>query len=69
MVSNSLISPENLRQRQGGAAGRERLTRMSKTTRATQALEKLGVKFSLHTYDYDPDADSISLQALRRRGC
>ena len=68
MVSNSLISPENLRQRQGGAAGRERLTRMSKTTRATQALEKLGVKFSLHTYDYDPDADSIGLQAAEALG-
>ena len=29
---------------------------MSKTTRATQALEKLGVKFTLHAYDYDADA-------------
>ena len=36
---------------------------MSKTTRATQALEKLGVKFTLHAYDYDPDAASIGLQA------
>src|SRR5258705_3047293 len=36
---------------------------MSKTTRATQALEKLGVKFTLHAYDYDPDADSIGMQA------
>jgi len=34
---------------------------MSKTTRATQALEKLGVKFTLHAYDYDPDAASIGL--------
>jgi Cys-tRNA(Pro)/Cys-tRNA(Cys) deacylase len=41
---------------------------MSKTTRATQALEKLGVKFSLHTYDYDPDADSIGLQAAEALG-
>src|SRR5512138_407036 len=29
---------------------------MSKTTRATQALEKLGVKFTLHAYEYDPYA-------------
>jgi Cys-tRNA(Pro)/Cys-tRNA(Cys) deacylase len=41
---------------------------MSKTTRATQALEKLGVKFSLHTYDYDPDADSVGLQAAEALG-
>ena len=39
---------------------------MSKTTRATQMLEKLGVKFTLHTYDYDPDAESIGLQAADR---
>jgi Cys-tRNA(Pro)/Cys-tRNA(Cys) deacylase len=39
---------------------------MSKTT--TQALEKLGVKFTLHTYDYDPDADSIGLQAAAALG-
>ena len=36
---------------------------MSKTTRATQALEKAGVRFTLHAYDYDPDAESIGLQA------
>jgi Cys-tRNA(Pro)/Cys-tRNA(Cys) deacylase len=36
---------------------------MSKTTRATQALKQLGVRFTLHEYDYDPDADSIGLQA------
>ena len=41
---------------------------MSKTTRATQALEKLGVKFALHTYDYDPDAASIGLQAAQALG-
>ena len=41
---------------------------MSKTTRATQALEKLGVKFTLHTYDYDPDAASIGLQAAEALG-
>src|SRR5258707_10086813 len=35
---------------------------MSKTTRATQALEKLGVKFTLHAYDYDPNAESMGLE-------
>ena len=41
---------------------------MSKTTRATLALEKLGVSFTLHAYDYDPDADSIGLQAAEALG-
>ena len=41
---------------------------MSKSTRATQALEKLGVRFTLHTYDYDPDAESIGLQAAQALG-
>jgi Cys-tRNA(Pro)/Cys-tRNA(Cys) deacylase len=41
---------------------------MSKTTRATQMLEKLGVKFTLHAYDYDPDAASIGLQAADALG-
>src|SRR5580700_2761216 len=41
---------------------------MSKTTRATLALARLGVKFALHTYDYDPDADRIGLQAAEALG-
>jgi Cys-tRNA(Pro)/Cys-tRNA(Cys) deacylase len=41
---------------------------MSKTTRATAALVKLGVKFALHTYDYDPDAVRIGLQAAEALG-
>src|SRR5882724_12932943 len=41
---------------------------MSKTTRATQALEKLGVRFTLHAYDYDPEAESIGLQAAEALG-
>jgi Cys-tRNA(Pro)/Cys-tRNA(Cys) deacylase len=41
---------------------------MSKTTRATQSLEKLGVKFTLHLYAYDPDAASIGLQAAEALG-
>ena len=41
---------------------------MSKTTPATKALEKLGVKFALHTYVYDSDAQSIGLQAAEALG-
>lgn len=41
---------------------------MSKTTRATQSLEKLGVKFVVHSYTYDPDAASIGLQAAEALG-
>ena len=41
---------------------------MSKTTRATLALAKSGVSFTLHSYDYDPDADSIGLQAAQALG-
>lgn len=41
---------------------------MSRTTRATQALAKLGVAFTLHTYDYDPDAERIGLQAAEAIG-
>ena len=41
---------------------------MSKTTRATQALDKLRVKYALHSYDYDPDAESIGLQAAESLG-
>jgi Cys-tRNA(Pro)/Cys-tRNA(Cys) deacylase len=41
---------------------------MSKTTPATKALEKLGVKFALHTYVYDSSADSIGLQAAEALG-
>ena len=36
--------------------------------RATQALDKLGVKFTLHSYDYDPDAERIGLQAAEAIG-
>ena len=41
---------------------------MLKITRATQALAKLGVSFKLHTYNYDPDADSIGMQAAAALG-
>ena len=41
---------------------------MSKMTRATKALEEAKVAFTVHTYDYDPDADSIGLQAAQALG-
>ena len=36
---------------------------MSKTTRATQALSRLGITFTVDSYDYDPDAERIGMQA------
>ncbi|MBR0969902.1 MULTISPECIES: Cys-tRNA(Pro) deacylase [Bradyrhizobium] len=36
---------------------------MSKVTPATRALTAAGVAFTVHAYDYDPDAESIGLQA------
>jgi Cys-tRNA(Pro)/Cys-tRNA(Cys) deacylase len=41
---------------------------MSKSTRATEALDRIGVKFTLHTYDYDPGAERIGLQAAEALG-
>lgn len=41
---------------------------MAKTTRATQALSRLGIDFTVHSYDYDPDAESIGLQAAEALG-
>ena len=41
---------------------------MSKTTRATQALQKAGVPFTVHTYDYDPSAEKVGLQAAEALG-
>lgn len=41
---------------------------MSKTTRATQALAKAGVNFAVHTYDYDPSAERIGMQAAEALG-
>jgi Cys-tRNA(Pro)/Cys-tRNA(Cys) deacylase len=41
---------------------------MSRSTRATLALEKLGVKFTLHAYEYDPGAHRIGLQAAEALG-
>lgn len=41
---------------------------MSKVTRATKMLEQAGIAFTVHTYDYDPDADRIGLQAAEAIG-
>jgi Cys-tRNA(Pro)/Cys-tRNA(Cys) deacylase len=41
---------------------------LSKSTRATKALEQAGVAFSVHSYDYDPDAEKIGLQAAAALG-
>lgn len=41
---------------------------MSKATRATRMLERAGVAFSVHAYDYDPDADRVGVQAAAALG-
>ena len=41
---------------------------MSKTTRATQALVRAGIPHSVHTYEYDPEAPRIGLQAAEALG-
>ncbi|MGO4572775.1 Cys-tRNA(Pro) deacylase [Microvirga sp. 2TAF3] len=41
---------------------------MSKTTRATLALQQAGISFTVHTYDYDPQAERIGLQAAEAIG-
>ena len=41
---------------------------MSKVTRATKALEQAGLAYTVHAYDYDPDADKVGLQAAEALG-
>ena len=41
---------------------------MSKATRATEVLEKADVSFTTVTYDYDPSAERIGLQAAEAIG-
>ena len=41
---------------------------MAKGTPATVALAKAGIAFTLHEYDYDPDAARIGLQAADALG-
>lgn len=45
-----------------------RVRAMSRVTPATRALQQAGVAFTLHEYRYDPDADSIGLQAAQALG-
>jgi Cys-tRNA(Pro)/Cys-tRNA(Cys) deacylase len=41
---------------------------MAKGTPATLMLEKAGVAFAVATYEYDPDADRIGMQAAEAMG-
>jgi Cys-tRNA(Pro)/Cys-tRNA(Cys) deacylase len=41
---------------------------MAKSTPATLALQKAGVSFDLHEYDYDPNAARIGMQAAEALG-
>lgn len=41
---------------------------MSRTTRATQALSKAGIDFTVQEYHYDPDAERIGMQAAEALG-
>lgn len=41
---------------------------MARSTPATVALQKAGVAFTLHEYDYDPNAERIGLQAADALG-
>lgn len=41
---------------------------MSKTTPATLALTKAGISFATATYEYDPNADRVGLQAAEAMG-
>jgi Cys-tRNA(Pro)/Cys-tRNA(Cys) deacylase len=41
---------------------------MAKTTPATLALAKAGISFETATYDYDPSADRIGMQAAEALG-
>ena len=41
---------------------------MSRVTRATKALEQAGIAFTVHSYDYDPDAEQIGMRAAEALG-
>ncbi|MGD9921097.1 MAG: Cys-tRNA(Pro) deacylase [Pseudorhodoplanes sp.] len=41
---------------------------MARSTPATTALEKAGIGFTLHEYDYDPNAARIGMQAAEALG-
>ena len=41
---------------------------MTKTTRATLALDRAGVAYAVRTYSYDPNADRIGVHAAESLG-
>jgi Cys-tRNA(Pro)/Cys-tRNA(Cys) deacylase len=41
---------------------------MPKVTRATKVLEQAGIAFTVNSYDYDPSASRIGLQAAEALG-
>jgi Cys-tRNA(Pro)/Cys-tRNA(Cys) deacylase len=41
---------------------------MSRTTRATQALDKAGISYEVRLYDYDGNADKVGMQAAQALG-
>jgi len=41
---------------------------MAKATRATRMLDQAGTAFTVHAYDYDPDAEQIGMQAADALG-
>ena len=41
---------------------------MARSTRATPFLTRAGVAFTVHTYDYDPGAEKVGLQAAEALG-
>lgn len=41
---------------------------MAQTTPATLALKQLGIRFELHAYAYDPNAERVGLQAAEALG-
>jgi Cys-tRNA(Pro)/Cys-tRNA(Cys) deacylase len=41
---------------------------MSRVTRATRTLQQAGIAFTIHEYEYDPDADSVGLAAAAALG-
>jgi Cys-tRNA(Pro)/Cys-tRNA(Cys) deacylase len=41
---------------------------MARETPATRALTRAGAAFTVHAYDYDPEADSVGLQAAEALG-
>jgi Cys-tRNA(Pro)/Cys-tRNA(Cys) deacylase len=50
------------------SSGPELSRPQSKSTRAAVVLDKVGINFTLHSYDYDPDAERVGLQAAEALG-